>query len=88
RISWPWTPDRLLGAGAKILTRRGAAHRKGQGTTQGGSERELSRDKGTRRVVMLPVQASSSVSTDVPHRSSPSSSPDLDCKAMKSLDNF
>jgi len=37
---------------------------------------------------LQPAQASSSVSTDAPHRSSPSSSPDLDCKTMKSLENF
>jgi len=46
------------------------------------------RDNATRRVAPQPVHASSSVLVDAPHRSSPSSSPDLDCNTMKSLDNF
>jgi len=36
----------------------------------------------------MALSASSAVSTDTPHRSSTSSSPELDCKTMKSFDNF
>jgi len=46
------------------------------------------RDKVTRRVTLQPVHASSSALIDAPHRSVPSSSPDLDCKVMKSFDSF
>ncbi|MEM9627246.1 MAG: hypothetical protein AAGA21_13500 [Pseudomonadota bacterium] len=46
------------------------------------------KDKATQRVALQPAQASSSALTDAPHRSAPSSSPDLDCKTMKSFDNF
>ena len=46
------------------------------------------RDKSTRRVTLQPAHASSSALTDALHRAAASSSPDLDCKVMKSFDNF
>ncbi|MGI9492338.1 MAG: hypothetical protein ACR2QF_08075 [Geminicoccaceae bacterium] len=58
------------------------------GAPQAARDEAGARDKATRRVALQPVQASSSGSTDAQHRSAPSSSPDLDCKAMKSFDNF
>jgi len=58
------------------------------GAPQASKDEAGARDKITRRVVLQPVQAPLSVSTDAPHRSPPSSSPDLDCKTIKSFDNF
>ena len=45
-------------------------------------------DKATQRVALQPAQASSSALSDALHRNAASSSPDLDCKAMKSFGNF
>jgi len=57
------------------------------GAPQAARDDAGARDKAILRVVLQPVQASSSGSTDAPHRSTPSSSPDHDCKTMKSFDN-
>ena len=56
-------------AHARSLRHRDAAHRQRQGTTRSGSGRRLSLDKATRRVVLQPVQASSSASTDAQKKS-------------------
>jgi len=45
-------------------------------------------NKTTRRAASQPVQVSSLVLADPPHRSSTSSVSDLDCNRMKSLNNF
>ena len=57
------------------------------GVPQAARDGAGTRDKATRRVAPQPAQASSSVSTGAPHRSSPSFSPHLGCNTMKSLDN-
>jgi hypothetical protein len=54
----------------------------------GARDKATPKDKATRRVALQPAHASSSVSTDAKHRPSPSSSPALDCKTMKSFENF
>jgi len=58
------------------------------GAPQASRDEVGARDKANRRIAPQPAQASSSVLTDAPHRSSPSSSPDFDCNMMKSFDNF
>ncbi len=58
------------------------------GAPQAAGDDAVAGDKATQRVVLQPVQASSSALTDALHRSAPSPYPDLDYKTMKSFDNF